>query len=101
MPKITVEHASELSPTEAFTKLKAFFQNDADIRRLDPKLQCTFQDAAMTGHATGSQFKADLSVKPKASGSAVAVIVDLPFLLTPLKGKIQETIERKLAKHLG
>jgi hypothetical protein len=101
MPKINVEHSSDLSPADAFDKLKTFFQNDADIRRLDPKLQCTFQDTSMTGQATGSQFKADLSVKEKSAGSIVAVIVDLPFILTPLKGKIQDTIQRKLAKHLG
>jgi len=27
--------------------------------------------------------------------------VDLPLMLTPFKGKVQETLQRKLAKYLG
>lgn len=101
MPKVTVEHSTALSPDDAFAKLKSFFETDQDIRRLDPKIQCQFTDSSMTGQAKGSQFKADMSVKPAAGGSAVAIIVDLPLLLTPLKGKVQETIQKKLAKYLG
>lgn len=101
MPKVKVEHSCKLSANDAFLKLKSFFEVDQDIKRLDPKLQCQFTDSSMTGLATGSQFKADLAVKASAEGSLVSVIVDLPFILTPIKGKIQETIQRKLAKHLG
>jgi hypothetical protein len=101
MPKITVDHRCSLNADEAFVKIKSFFEGDADIRRLDPKLQCTFDPKSMTGKATGSQFKADISVKAENNGAFVQVIVDLPLLLTPIKGKVQETIQRKLAKHLG
>lgn len=101
MPKVTVEHSTSLSAEEAFTKLKSFFEGDEDIRRLDPKIQCKFNDSSMTGQATGSQFKAQMSVQKNSKGSAVAVVVDLPLLLTPFKGKVQETIQKKLAKHLG
>ena len=81
-------------------KIKTFFEGE-DIRRLDSKVVCTFSDSTKTGKANGSQFKADISVKAHAGGSKVEVIVDLPFLLTPIKGKVQETIQRKLAKHLA
>lgn len=101
MPKLTVQHDSALPPQEAFSKIKTFFNGDDDIRRLDPKLQCTFQDSDMTGKATGSQFKADIAIKPSSQGSTVQVIVDLPFLLSPFKGKIEDTIKRKLTKHLA
>ncbi|MNK99976.1 hypothetical protein D3C87_1203950 [compost metagenome] len=49
----------------------------------------------------GSQFKADMVVAANGAGSKVQVTVDLPMLLTPFKGKVQETLQRKLAKYLG
>lgn len=101
MPKISIDHKCSLPATEAYTKIKTFFDSDADIRRLDPKLSCSFTDSTMTGKATGSQFKADIAVKGDGAGSSVNVTVDLPLLLTPFKGKVQETIAKKLAKYLA
>lgn len=101
MPKVSIDHKSSMPATDAYSKIKTFFDSDPDIRRLDPKLSCTFTDSSMTGKATGSQFKADIAVKGDAAGSTVTVIVDLPLLLAPFKGKVQETIQKKLAKYLA
>ncbi|PIS10061.1 MAG: hypothetical protein COT73_11420 [Bdellovibrio sp. CG10_big_fil_rev_8_21_14_0_10_47_8] len=100
MPKVTIDHKSTLSPQDAFAKIKTFFESDQDIRRLDPNLTCSFVEAQLRGKATGKQFKADISVSGVGAGSLVNVVVDLPLLLTPLKGKIQETIQKKLSKYV-
>lgn len=100
MPKVTVDHKSNLSAQDAFEKIKTFFESDQDIRRLDPSIKCDFKAAELRGKASGSQFKADIIVSGQGSGSTVSVIVDLPLLLTPFKGKVQETIEKKLSKYL-
>jgi hypothetical protein len=101
MPKLNIDHKSNLSPTDAFAKIKTFFETDQDIRRLDPKIQCSFVDSSMTGKAHGSQFKADISVKVDGGGSMIQVVVDLPLLLAPFKSKVQETISKKLNKYLS
>ncbi len=101
MPKVTIDHSSNLPAADAFSKIKTFFENDADIRRFDPSLKCDFQESSMSGRATGSQFKADISVKNQGPGSVVQVVVDLPLMLTPFKGKVQETIQKKLSKYLA
>lgn len=101
MPKVTIDHASTLSAPDAFSKIKTFFESDQDIRRLDPNLKCSFTESAMMGKASGSQFKADISVKDQSPGSVVQVIVDLPLLLAPFKGKVQETIQKKLKQYLA
>ncbi|MBX3016686.1 MAG: polyhydroxyalkanoic acid system family protein [Bdellovibrionaceae bacterium] len=101
MPKITVNHDSTTAPSEAFEKIKNFFETDQDIRKLASDMKVTFTDSAMTGKATASQFSADFSVKPEGAGSKVSVLVDLPFILTPFKGKVQETLEKKLKKYLA
>jgi hypothetical protein len=102
MAKINIEHNTPWKAEETFAKIKKFFEDDQDIRRYDPKLKCDFTESTMTGKATGSQFKADIAVKANSGeGSHVAIVVDLPLMLSPFKGKIQETIQKKLAKYLA
>ncbi len=101
MPKVTIDHKSQLGASDAFAKIKIFFETDQDIRRLDPKIQCNFNESSMTGKANGSQFKADITVKGEGPGSLIQVVVDLPLLLAPFKTKVQETITKKLNKYLA
>lgn len=101
MPAIKVSSQTNLAPEECFKKIAAFFESDADLRRLDAGYKCQFDAKSMTGTATGSQFKAKLAVKPDAAGSVVSVEVDLPFHLSLLKGMVQKTLEKKLSAVLG
>lgn len=101
MPKFTIDHQSNHSVEEAYSKIKEFLSNDQDIRRFDPKLQCSFDDGSKSAALKGSQFKADMSLTSSGAGSKVSVTVDLPLMLTPFKGKVQETLQKKLAKYLG
>lgn len=101
MPKFTIDHQSKHDPEQAYAKIKDFVENDQDIRRFDPKLQCSFDDDRMCAQMKGSQFKADLAVASAGAGSKISVTVDLPLMLTPFKGKVQETLQKKLTKYLG
>lgn len=101
MPKFTIDHESSHNAEEAYLKIKEFLNNDQDIRRFDPKLQCSFDDGARRAAMKGSQFKADMTVSDNGTGSKVSVLVDLPLMLTPFKGKVQETLQKKLAKYLA
>lgn len=101
MAKFTVEHKSSHNPQEAYEKIKNFLSNDKDILKFDSKLQCLFNDSAMSCKMTGAQFKADMIVAAANNGCAVSVTVDLPLMLTPFKGKVTETLQRKLAKYLS
>ncbi|MDG0815444.1 polyhydroxyalkanoic acid system family protein [Bdellovibrio svalbardensis] len=101
MPKFTIDHKSSQPIQEAYAKIKEFLSNDQDIRKFDPKLQCDFNDSAMSCRMNGSQFKADVLVAAAGNGSTVSVTVDLPFMLAPFKGKVTETLQKKLAKYLA
>ena len=101
MPKINIDHNSTLQAPETYAKIKDFFAQDQDLKKLDSKLQATYDDKAMTGKVTGSKFKADVAVVGSGTGSVVKVVVDLPFLLTPLKGTIEETLQKKLKKYIA
>lgn len=101
MPKFTIEHDSSHGAKEAFEKIKTFMSGDEDLRRFDSKMQCQFNDGAMNGSIKGSQFKADLTVQAQGTGSKIQIVVDLPMLLSPFKGKVQETLQKKLSKYLA
>ncbi|MBC7370164.1 MAG: polyhydroxyalkanoic acid system family protein [Bdellovibrionaceae bacterium] len=101
MPKFTIEHTSSHSAKEAFKKIKTFLDQDEDVRRFDSKMKSDFNDGTMTGSIKGSQFKADVAVQAEGDGSKIQIIVDLPLLLTPFKGKVQETLQKKLSRYLA
>lgn len=101
MAKFTVDHESSKTPQDAYTRIKEFLSNDQDLRRFDSKLQCYFNDDEMAANLKGGQFKADMTVAAISTGSKVSITVDLPLMLTPFKGKVQETLQKKLAKYLG
>lgn len=101
MPKIHIDHNSSLQASETFQKLKEFFENDQDLKKLDPKMTATYDEKTRKGKVAGSQFKAEVSVEDKGPGSLVRVIVDLPLLLTPFKGKVEETLQKKLKKYIS
>lgn len=101
MPKINISHAISKPAKETFTKIRDFFENDQDLRKMDSNLACQFDEGNLSGKATGSQFKANFQIKEASDGSKLELVVDLPLLLTPFKGKIEETIQKKLAKYLA
>lgn len=101
MPKFTIDHQSNHAADEAYKKIKEFLSNDEEIRRFDPKLQVLFDDGSRRCNLHGGQFKADMAVSSEGAGSKVVVTVDLPLMLSPFKGKVQDTLQKKLAKYLG
>lgn len=101
MPKFTIDHDSPIAAGEAFQKIKEFLGKEEGVRRFDPKVECHFDDTSHTCQIKGAQFKADLKVQNKGAGSQVSVTVDLPLMLMPFKGKVQETLLKQLSKYLG
>lgn len=101
MPKFTMEHQTQKPADETFGSVKKFLSSAPDIQKFDAKAKVSFNDDTKTCHIDGSQFKADMKVLPSEGGSTVSVSVDLPFLLSPFKGKIQETLQKMLSKHLA
>ena len=101
MPKVTVESKTELDQAEAYRRIKTLLETDVDLKKMDSSCKFTFNDGAQTGSAKGSKFSADMSVKPSGKGANVKSEVDLPLMLTPLKGMVQSTLEKKLQKALA
>ncbi|MEK6774356.1 MAG: polyhydroxyalkanoic acid system family protein [Bdellovibrionota bacterium] len=100
MPKFTIDHKTSHAAPEAYKKMKEVL-GSGEMNKFDSKIQCEFNDSQHLCQVKGSQFKADLQVKALEQGSQVSITVDLPFLLTPFKGKVQEGLVKMLNKHLS
>lgn len=101
MPKFNFELPVPLDSEKAFTKIKGFLSGQNDFKKFDPNVTCTFDEATKSAKLSGSQFKANLTVKPTAETCKVDITVEVPLTLALFKGKIQETIEKNLKKILS
>jgi hypothetical protein len=101
MPKFKVEKTSSLKPKESFDKIKLFLSADPDLKMLDSSYKCQFEDEKMSGFAKGQKFNAQMQVSSSGDQSKVEITVDLPLLLMPFKGLVENTLNKKLDKLLG
>lgn len=101
MPKVNINVNSSHSAQDTFAKIKGLFETDPELKKLDPSLTCDFNDQALNGVAKGSRFSANLAVSEQGDQSSVQVDVDLPFILSPLKGQIKSQVEKKLSALLS
>lgn len=100
MPKFTVEHQTQHSKQETYEKIKGFLQKE-DLTKMAPGAKLQFSDEKQEADLVGPQFKAQIKIQDQGSSSSVHVHVDLGFLLTPLRGKVEEILKKQLTKHLG
>ncbi len=76
-------------------------ENDAELKKLDPKYVCDFNPSTLSGSAKGSQFKANMNIASAGEGSKIDIVVELPFHLALVKGLVQKTLEKKLDQALS
>lgn len=100
MPKISIEKTTNMNASDAYQKIKALLADDSDLRKLDSGYKCQFDDGAKTGSAKGKQFSAALKVY-EVSPTKVELTIDLPIMLTPFKGMVENTLKNKLEKILA
>lgn len=101
MPSLKVDYTSQLNANETYLKVKEFFNKSGEMSKFDPKIECKFNDQSLTCDLKGSQFKGDFKVSAQGNGSLIVINIDLPFILTPFKSKVQEGLFKMLKKHLG
>lgn len=101
MAQFTIKHDVKQPVDKTFETVERILTKGDDLKKYDPKIVCTFDAASKSCNIKGSQFKAEMNVSPTAGGSQIQVVVEIPFLLMPFKGKITESLTRLFEKHLG
>jgi hypothetical protein len=96
MPKVKVEAQSKHAPIETFRMVKDLLENDRDLKKLDSAYKCQFDSKALSGIAKGNKFTAEMQIVSQADAALVKIEIEIPLLLSPFKGTIQSTLQKKL-----
>ena len=96
MPAINIEHLSQLPAKECYNKVKDLLSRGDLLKKFDNQIQYQFDDSKMTGEIKGGQFKASVNVTESGENSKVSITIEIPFLFSAFKGKIQSSIEKQL-----
>ena len=95
MPKVSVKREIAGDKKKVFKAVKAYLEGRDTLKKLGATLD--WDEKACSADIEASNFSGLLSVTEASGKSQVEISIDLPFLLTPFKGKVEE----ELKKHLG
>jgi len=96
MPKVKVSSQSKHSVDETFRRVKNFLENNDELRQLDAKYECEFNEPNLSGKVTGEYFKAFMTIQSEGDGSNIDIVVELNFALILFKHSVQKKLQDKL-----
>jgi hypothetical protein len=95
MPKVQVKREISGEKKKVFKAVKEYLEGRETLKKLGATMN--WDDKACSADIEASNFEGTLSVTEKSGKATVEICIDLPFLLTPFRGKVEE----ELKKHLG
>lgn len=95
MPQVKVKHEIEGEKKKVYAAVKKYLQGRDTLKKLGADID--WDDKGCAGAIEASNFKGSVAVNETSGKSMVEIVIDLPLLLTPFKGKVEE----ELKKHLG
>lgn len=95
MPQVKVKHEITGEKKKVFAAVKKYLEGRDTLSKLGASIE--WDDKSCGGSIEASNFGGSLAVNEKAGTSTVEIVIDLPLLLTPFRGKVEE----ELKKHLG
>ncbi len=97
MPKIKLSENHGLAREELIKRVDDYLSLLRDDKMKAMNFGFEWNSAQTDIALTGSGFKGSV----KLSDSSVDVLIDLSMMLTPFKGKVEESLKRGLKKYLG
>ncbi|RJO67368.1 MAG: hypothetical protein C4523_09575 [Myxococcales bacterium] len=97
MPKIRVAQTHALAREELVKRVGSFLDRLRDEKLKAADFEYKWNDAQTAAAITGKGFSGDV----KVGDGEVAVALDLSLMLTPIKGKVEESLKRGLEKVLA
>lgn len=95
MPKVQVKREISGEKKKVFTAVKAYLEGRGTLKKLGASMD--WNDKSCSAEIEASNFSGNISVTERSGKSLVEICIDLPLLLTPFRGKVEE----ELKKHLG
>lgn len=96
MPKVTVSHDIPGEKKKVFHAIKTYLEGKDTLSKLGATIE--WNEKAMNGEIEASNFSGTIEVSEKSKVSTIEIVVDLPLLLTPFKGKVTEELKKHLSR---
>ncbi len=96
MPKVKVSRAIPGKRSEVFAAVKAYLEERAPLKKIGADVDWDPKSCAAV--IEGSNFKGSITVEEQKGKALVEISIDLPLLLTPFKGKVEEELEKHLSR---
>lgn len=94
MPKVKVSREIAGKRSAVFAAVKAYLEARDTLKKIGAEVE--WDSKACEATIEGSNFAGSITVAEQKNAALVEISIDLPLLLTPLKGKV----EAELLKHL-
>ena len=95
MPKVNVEQEIEGKPKNVYSAVKEYLNARGTLEKLGGSV--VWDDTEGRGSIEAKNFSGSIEITANGENtSLVQIEIDLPFLLSPIKGKVKE----ELSKHL-
>jgi hypothetical protein len=95
MPKVVVTQAIEGKKSDVYHAVKSYLTGRDTLKKIGAEMQ--WDDKSCGGQIEADSFSGEIAVEEKGKTAHVTITIDLPLLLSPFKGKVEE----ELKKHLG
>jgi hypothetical protein len=96
MPQVKVSREIEGEKKKVYAAVKKYLDGRDTMKKLGASID--WDDKGCSGQIEAAQFSGSLSVEADAKKSTVQIVVDLPLLLTPFKGKVEEELKKHLSR---
>lgn len=95
MPQVKVKQEIPGEKKKVFSAVKTYLEGKETLSKLGATID--WNEKSCSAEIESSSFTGSISVTEKSGTSLVEIAIDLPLLMTPFKGKVEE----ELKKHLG
>jgi hypothetical protein len=96
MPQVKVKQEIKGEKKKVFAAVKKYLEGRETLSKLGATID--WDEKKCAGAIEASNFGGSLEVTEKGGGSLVEIAIDLPLLLTPFKGKVEEELKKHLSR---
>ncbi len=96
MPQVKVKQEIPGERKKVFSAVKKYLDGKETLTKLGASI--SWDEKACSADIEASNFSGNIQVTEKSGKSMVEIAIDLPLLLTPFKGKVEEELKKHLSR---
>ena len=96
MPKVQVKREIAGDRKKVYSAVKTYLEGRDTLKKLGASMD--WNDKSCSAEIEASNFSGSISVTEKTGSTLVEISIDLPFLLTPFRGKVEEELKKHLSR---